>query len=175
MQVTLSFDPQAPDQVEAALSAIMAFNGDQSTTQAAAAAVTRVATGPTPEAADTKSEQETAAAEAAEAKKAEAAEKRKAAAAKKKAEEEAAAAAEAEAKEKAEAGAESTGEADPLAGGGDEAETKAPTQAEVLKALQNYREIEGTDAVIALLKEHDATHIKDLKEEHYASVFKAAS
>ena len=156
MQVNVAFDPASAADVEEAMKAVMSFMSGQ-------------------KAADTKAPDEAAAAEkelkaqaAAKKKKAEAA-----AAAKKKAEAEAQAKAEAEAK--AEAGTESTADAevdDPLAGDDDGAPV---TQEMVLKALKEYREIEGTDAVVALLKEHGASHIKQLKPESYAAVHKAAS
>lgn len=46
------------------------------------------------------------------------------------------------------------------------------TEDDVRKALKNYRDINGADAVMAILKEHGASGMGSLKPEHYASVMK---
>lgn len=162
MQVTITFDPSNPEEVRAAQTAVahVAFCGDAYEE-------------PTKPAEKPKAEEAAAAAKAKEAAlKAKQEEQARLDAEKAKAI--AAAEAEAEAVAKAEAGTESSAmedEADPLA---DEAPVEEEaTQADVLAALKDYREIEGTDAVISVLKEHGATHIKDLDPAKYAAVLKA--
>ena len=90
-----------------------------------------------------------------------AAAKAKALAAKKQAEIDAALAAEEEAKKAA--------EVDPLA---DVPAKDAPKVSfeDVLKALSEYRDIEGTQAVVDLLASYGAEHVKKLDPAHYAEV-----
>lgn len=46
---------------------------------------------------------------------------------------------------------------------------------DVRTALKNYREIEGTPAMLEVLKKHGATNINELAEEHYEAVIAAVS
>jgi len=47
------------------------------------------------------------------------------------------------------------------------------TKDELRKALQSFREIEGTPAMLDVLKRHGASNINELPIESYASVLKA--
>lgn len=131
-----------------------------------ASSVVSVVTAPAEDKADDK-----AAAEAAAAKKAAADEKaakdkaaKEAAAAKKAAEE--AAAAKKAAEEEAAAAA---------ALGGDDKPKSTATKDDVRKALQAYREIEGTPAMLEILKKHGTSTLNDLAEDQYDAVLAAVS
>lgn len=129
-----------------------------------ASSVVSVVTAPAEDKADDK-----AAAEAAAAKKAAADEK----AAKDKAAKEAAAA-----KKVAEAAAaHEAEEAAAAAALGDE-DSKLKSKAskdDVRKALQAYREIEGTPAMLEILKKHGSTTLNDLAEDQYDAVLASVS
>ena len=121
--------------------------------------------------ADDKAEAEAAAAAEAAAKKAAADEKaakdkaaKEAAAAKKAAEE--AAAAKKAAEEEAAAAA---------ALGSDDKPKSTATKDDVRKALQAYREIEGTPAMLEILKKHGSTTLNDLAEDQYDAVLASVS
>ena len=77
---------------------------------------------------------------------------------------------EAAAAKKAEEEAAKQDEVDPL----DEAEEKAEefTEDQVRKALKDYRDINGADAVMAILGKHGAKGMGTLKVEDYAAVMK---
>lgn len=46
---------------------------------------------------------------------------------------------------------------------------------DVRTALKNYREIEGTPAMLEVLKKHGAANINELAKEHYEAVIAAVS
>lgn len=54
-----------------------------------------------------------------------------------------------------------------------EPEEPSFTEDEVRKALKNFRDINGSDAVMKVLKDHGASGMGSLKPEQYASVMKA--
>lgn len=106
-----------------------------------------------------------------------------AAAAKKAADEKAAkdkaakeAAAKKAAEEKAAADAKAAEEAAAAAAlGGEEKPAPTKTKDDVRKALQAYREIEGTPAMLEVLKKHGAATLNGLAEDQYDAVVAAVS
>lgn len=59
--------------------------------------------------------------------------------------------------------------------GGDEKPKSTKTKDDVRKALQAYREIEGTPAMLEILKKHGASTLNDLAEDQYDAVVAAVS
>ena len=67
---------------------------------------------------------------------------------------------------------EKPAEIDPLADEPAIDDAPKATFEDVLKALSDYRDIEGTQAVVDLLAKYDAEHVKKLKPEHFADVIR---
>lgn len=63
-------------------------------------------------------------------------------------------------------------EVDPLDEGEPAVEEETFTEDQVRQACKDYREINGSDAIMAILKKHGASGLGSLKPEHYASVMK---
>ncbi|UUV44833.1 hypothetical protein RCRUDOLPH_66 [Rhodobacter phage RcRudolph] len=98
------------------------------------------------------------------------------AAADKKAADAKAAAAKKAAEEKAAADAKAAEEAAAAAAlGGDAGDKPKHSKDDVRKALQAYREIEGTPAMLEILKKAGATTLNDLAEDKYDEVVAAVS
>ena len=84
--------------------------------------------------------------------------------------------ADADAKVKADADAKAKADADADAAlSGGTVSVKSATIDDVRKALQSYRQIEGTPAMLEILKSFGAANINEIKPEQYADVVAKAS
>ena len=84
--------------------------------------------------------------------------------------------ADADAKAKADADAKAKADADADAAlSGGTVSVKSATIDDVRKALQSYRQIEGTPAMLEILKSFGAANINEIKPEQYADVVAKAS
>lgn len=85
------------------------------------------------------------------------------------------AAKEAAAKKAAEAKAAEEEAAAAAALGSDDKPKSVASKDDVRKALQAYREIEGTPAMLEILKKHGSTTLNDLAEDQYDAVLASVS